>query len=80
MGLFFPLAISRVNPSQVGSILMADALGTLAGYCFIYLVCLPFGVTVQAVFSLLTYVLAARLLGGEERDVMKMPLRVGDFK
>jgi hypothetical protein len=66
MGLFFPLAISRVNPSQVGSILMADALGTLAGYCFIYLVCLPFGVTAQAVFALLAYVLAARLLGGEE--------------
>jgi len=72
MGLFFPLVISRAQPSQVGSILMADALGTLAGYCFIYLVCLPFGVTVQAVFSLLAYVLAARLLGGEEAPASVM--------
>jgi hypothetical protein len=66
MGLFFPLALSRSKPGQVGSIFLADALGALAGYCLIYLVCLPYGLTVQAGVSIGLYVLAAWMLGGDE--------------
>jgi hypothetical protein len=66
MGLFFPLVLMRSKPSQVGSILLSDALGALAGYCLIYLVCLPYGLTVQAGFSVGIYLLAAWLLEGEE--------------
>lgn len=62
-GMLLPLALGRTAPEAVGTLLLADALGTLAAAGVLYLVALPLGLTVWLGVGLAAYAVAAVLVG-----------------
>lgn len=59
MGLFFPLGLGLAPAPKVGAAILADAAGTLLGYCCLTLVAIPFGLGAFAALGLACYAAAA---------------------
>jgi hypothetical protein len=71
MGVFFPLGLASAAPRQVGRVLLADALGALAGYVMLFLVALPLGLWALCATAVLGYLVAAALWSpGRGRDIL----------